>query len=226
MGHGGIGGSRCSPRPHRDLGPAIPPARRPGSGKDQKMNRGWPWAAPQWPLDRSHRLALQRPRPTRWRDGRSLRGSAVAASSALSERLCTPRRRTNHPEPRHDRHRPLRSTGTAELAWHEARVALATGNGKSAELAARVALSNVDSDSFPRDHTLYAISLASILTRLGQLDEAINVTGEVVQELQDLQGSGRAMADLRHTVDLLGHQNYVPATSFATAVRRLLPASL
>jgi transcriptional regulator with XRE-family HTH domain len=116
--------------------------------------------------------------------------------------------------------------GPVDLAWHETRVALATGNGKSAELAARTALSNADAEVFPRNHTLYTIGLATILTQLGQLDEAISVTSDAIHGVHEIRGSGRAIAKLRHTVDLLGQQKYPPATTFATAARRLLSASL
>ncbi len=104
-------------------------------------------------------------------------------------------------------------------------MALARGNGKSAELAARATLSNADTDTFPRNHTLYTINLASILTQLGQLDEAIRITSHAIHGVRDLEGSGRVIANLRSTVDLLGQQNYSPATTFATAARRLLPSS-
>jgi transcriptional regulator with XRE-family HTH domain len=114
--------------------------------------------------------------------------------------------------------------GPADLAWHETRVALATGNGKSAELAARATLSSADTGAFPRNHILYTINLASILTRLGQLDEAISLTSDAIQGIHEIQGSGRTITTLRHTVDLLEKQKYPPATTFATAARRLLPA--
>jgi transcriptional regulator with XRE-family HTH domain len=115
--------------------------------------------------------------------------------------------------------------GPADLAWHETQVALATGNGKSAELAARTTLSHADTGAFPRNHTLYTINLASILTRLGQLDEAIAVISDAVQQVDSVRGSGRIVARLNRTVDLLGQQDYPPAKTFATAARRLLPAS-
>jgi transcriptional regulator with XRE-family HTH domain len=114
--------------------------------------------------------------------------------------------------------------GPADLAWHETQVALATGNGKSAEVTARSALSNADTEAFPRNHTFYTVGLASILTRLGQLDEAISVTSDAIHGAQEIRGSGRIIVDLRRTVDLLGQQKYEPATTFATAARRLLPA--
>lgn len=115
--------------------------------------------------------------------------------------------------------------GPADLACHETKVALATGNGKSAELAARTALANADTEEFPRNHILYTISLASILTQLGQLNEAISLTSDAVHGVQNLRGSGRAIVNLHRTVDLLSQQNYPPAKTFATAARRLLPAS-
>jgi hypothetical protein len=49
--------------------------------------------------------------------------------------------------------------GPADLAWHETRVALATRQGKPAEVAARTALASADAASFPRNHTFYTASL-------------------------------------------------------------------
>ncbi len=115
--------------------------------------------------------------------------------------------------------------GPADLAWHETQVALASGNGKSAELAARSTLASADTETFPRNHTLYTVVLASVLTQLGQLDEAISVTSEAIHEVQEIRGSGRTIAKLRRTVDRLGQQKYAPAKNFAGAARRLLPAS-
>ncbi|MGH4019674.1 MAG: hypothetical protein ACRDT0_10660, partial [Pseudonocardiaceae bacterium] len=114
--------------------------------------------------------------------------------------------------------------GAADLAWHETRTALATGNGKLAEIAARTALTSVDAEVWPRNHTLYAVRLGSLLTRLGQLDEAIAVTGDAMRRVDAVRGSGRIVSDLHHTVDLLGQQNYPQARTFAAAARRLLPA--
>ncbi|MGB8231240.1 MAG: helix-turn-helix transcriptional regulator [Pseudonocardiaceae bacterium] len=114
--------------------------------------------------------------------------------------------------------------GLADLAWHETRVALATKQGQAAEVAARTALASVDATSFPRNHTLYAAGLGSILTQRGQLDEAINVTSQAVQGAHAVRGSGLAVSNLRHVVDQLGQQKYTPAKTFATAARRLLPA--
>ncbi|MGH3778242.1 MAG: helix-turn-helix domain-containing protein [Pseudonocardiaceae bacterium] len=114
--------------------------------------------------------------------------------------------------------------GLADLAWHETRVGLATRQTKSAEVAARTALANVDATSFPRNHALYAADLATILAQRGQLDEAISVTTEALQGLYAVRGSGLAVSNLHRTVDLLGEQNYPPAKTFATAARRILPA--
>jgi transcriptional regulator with XRE-family HTH domain len=113
--------------------------------------------------------------------------------------------------------------GPVDLASHETHVALATGNGKSAELVARTTLSYADTGAFPRNHTLYTINLASILTRLGRLDEAIAVTSDAVQQVDSVRGSGRIVARLNRTVDLLGQQDYPPAKMFVTAARLLLP---
>ncbi|MGB6162700.1 MAG: helix-turn-helix transcriptional regulator [Pseudonocardiaceae bacterium] len=115
--------------------------------------------------------------------------------------------------------------GPADLAWHETRVALVGRNGKSAEVAARAALASSAADAFPRNHVVYTVGLASVLTQLGQLDEAISVASDAIHGVQEIRGSGLIIADLRRTVDLLGQQKYPPATTFATAARRLLPAS-
>ncbi|MDQ2884273.1 MAG: helix-turn-helix domain-containing protein [Actinomycetota bacterium] len=114
--------------------------------------------------------------------------------------------------------------GPADLAWHEARVALATRQSKPAEAAARTALASVDANVFPRNHTAYAVGLGAILTQHGQLDEAISITGEAIQGVAAIRGSGRAVTNLHHTVDMLGQHRYPPAKTFATAARRLLPA--
>jgi transcriptional regulator with XRE-family HTH domain len=114
--------------------------------------------------------------------------------------------------------------GPADLAWHEARVALAGRKGRFAEEAVRAAIACVDASSFPRNHVVYTVGLSSVLTQLGQLDEAISVTSDAIQEVHDVRGSSRTIANLRRTVDLLGQQKYMPARTFATAARRLLPA--
>ncbi len=103
-------------------------------------------------------------------------------------------------------------------------MALAIGDGKSAEVAARAALSAVDREAFSRHPTLYTVSLASILTQRRQLDEAISVTSDAIHGVQEVRGSGQVIANLRRTVDLLSQQKYEPATTFATAARRLLPS--
>ena len=114
--------------------------------------------------------------------------------------------------------------GPADLASHETRAALATGNGKSAEQAARAALATADATAFPRNYAGYTVRLGSVLTRLGHLDEAIAVTSDAVQRADAVRGSGRLVSNLKHTVELLGEHNYPPAKLFATAARRLLPA--
>lgn len=115
--------------------------------------------------------------------------------------------------------------GPADLAWHETQVALATGQGKLAEAAARAALDRVDAVLFPRNHTLYAAGLGVILAQRGQLDEAISVTTDAIQGVHAGWSSGRSVASLYRTVDVLGQQKYPPATTFAAAARRLLPAA-
>lgn len=114
--------------------------------------------------------------------------------------------------------------GAADLAWHEMRIALATRDGRSAESAARAALTCVDQEAFPRNHTLYTVGLSSVLTRRGQLDEAITVTSKAIEGVHAVRGSCRAISDLHRTVNLLGQQKYPPATTFAAAARRLLPS--
>ena len=113
--------------------------------------------------------------------------------------------------------------GPANLAWHGTQVAVFTRNGKAAETAARAALAGVDPTSFPRNHMLYTVRLGALLTQLRQLDEAISITRTAMQGVHTVRGSERILTDLHRTVELLGKQNYPPATTFATAARRLLP---
>ena len=94
--------------------------------------------------------------------------------------------------------------------------------GRAAETAARSALASADHEAFPRNHTIYTVRLASVLTHLGQLDEAIDVTSRAVQDAELLRGSRRISADLQRTVDRLGQQSYAPAKTFAAAAQRLL----
>lgn len=115
--------------------------------------------------------------------------------------------------------------GPADLAWNETRVALAFGQGKLAVGAARAALAANDAEAYPRNQTLYTVGLGSVLTRVGQFDEAIAVTSDTVHRMDAMHGCGRAATHLHHTIDLLGRQNYPPETSFTAAARRLLPAS-
>lgn len=110
----------------------------------------------------------------------------------------------------------------ADLACHETRVAMATGNKKLAEQSARFAFDNADTDSFPRNRAIYAVRLGSVLAQLGQLDEAVQVTGEAVKRADLIRGSHRINADLQQTVALLGQQSYPPAREFAGAARKLL----
>jgi hypothetical protein len=112
----------------------------------------------------------------------------------------------------------------ADLACHETRVYLALGQGKTAEAAARSAVASADPVAFPRNHAIYTVRLASVLTHLGQLDEAIDVTSRAVQNAELLRGSGRISSDLQRAVDRLGQQSYAPAKTFAAAARRLLAA--
>lgn len=114
--------------------------------------------------------------------------------------------------------------GPADLAWHETRVALAAGNGRSAESAARAALTGVDKDAFPRNHTLYTARLGSVLTQLGQLDEAIGITSEAIEGVHR-SAAHVEFSPLSHgTIDLLEQKDCSSAKTFAVAARRLLPA--
>jgi transcriptional regulator with XRE-family HTH domain len=115
--------------------------------------------------------------------------------------------------------------GPADLALHEMMVALGTGQSNLAETAARRALASVDAEAYPRNHTSYASHLSLVLIRRRQLDEAIAITSDAVQRVDAVHGSGRIVARLTRSVDLLGQQNYQPAKLFATAACRLLPAS-
>ncbi|MGH3930056.1 MAG: hypothetical protein ACRDTF_08785, partial [Pseudonocardiaceae bacterium] len=116
--------------------------------------------------------------------------------------------------------------GPSDLAWHETLTAVLMRNGKLAETAARAALANVNATSYPRNHVLVTVRLGSVLIQIGQLDEASNVTSRAVHAVHTIRGSGRTISDLRHTIDLLGRQNYPPAKSFATAAHRLLPTAV
>jgi transcriptional regulator with XRE-family HTH domain len=152
--------------------------------------------------------------------GHARAGDHTAATSAIAQA----RRWMDHGR-RGDEPFWLDFWGPANLGWHETRVALAARRGKLALTAARAALASSDTTAFPRNHVRYAVQLGSVLTQLGELDEAISVTGQAVQGVQAVRGSGRTVADLHRTVDLLGKQNYPPAQTFAAAARRLLPAS-
>lgn len=150
--------------------------------------------------------------------GHALSGDRTAATSSVAEA-----RRWLDQGRRGDEPFWLNFWGPADLVCHETRVGLIIRNGRTAETAARAALANVDAEAFPRNHTLYTARLGSVLTQLGQLDEAIAVVGRAVQGVDAVQGSGRIVADLYRTVDLLGKRSYPPARAFAAAARRLLP---
>ncbi|MGH3903854.1 MAG: helix-turn-helix domain-containing protein [Pseudonocardiaceae bacterium] len=116
--------------------------------------------------------------------------------------------------------------GPTDLAAHETTAALLIRNGRLAETSARAALADVDATSFPRNHVLRTVRLGSVLTQIGQLDEAINITSRAIHGAHTIRGSGRTLTDLRTTINLLGRQNYPPAKSFATAAHRLLPTAV
>jgi transcriptional regulator with XRE-family HTH domain len=149
--------------------------------------------------------------------GHAQEGDHRAASAALSEA----RKQLDLGRSEQD---PLwvRFWGPADLACHETRVALATGNKASAERSARSAFENANVETFPRNHTIYAVRLGSVLTQLGHYDEAISVTSEAVQRADLISGSYRINADLRQVVTMLGNQKYPAAREFAGAARRLL----
>ncbi|MGH3930803.1 MAG: hypothetical protein ACRDTF_12580 [Pseudonocardiaceae bacterium] len=151
--------------------------------------------------------------------GHALSGDRTSAVSSVAEA-----RRWLDQGRRGDEPFWLNFWGPADLAWHETRVGLITRDGRAAEAAARAALANVDAEAFPRNHTLYTVGLGSVLTQLGQLDEAIAVIGDAVQRVDAVRGSGRAITNLHNAVDMLGQQKYSPARTFAAAARRLLPA--
>ncbi len=67
-------------------------------------------------------------------------------------------------------------------------VALALGQGKLAVGAARAALAANDAEAYPRNQTLYTVGLGSVLTRVGQYDEAIAVTRDAVQQMDAMRG--------------------------------------
>jgi len=112
--------------------------------------------------------------------------------------------------------------GAADLACHETRVALAAGDGRSAERAARTAFDSADKDAFPRNHTIYAARLGQILAQTGQIDEAIAVTSDAVEQVDSVRGSRRIIDDLRWTIQLLDAREYRPAQEFAAAARKVL----
>ncbi|MGH4023859.1 MAG: helix-turn-helix domain-containing protein [Pseudonocardiaceae bacterium] len=147
-------------------------------------------------------------------------GDASAATAAVARA-----RRWLDQGPGQDEPLWLRAYGPADLACHEMLVGELTRNGKVAETAARAARDNADPATFPRNHALYTVYLGSVLTKLGQLDEAISVTRSAVQQVHTVHGSRRLTTRLHGTVDLLSKQNYQPATTFAAAARRLLPTA-
>lgn len=109
-------------------------------------------------------------------------GDRAAATSCVAEA----RRWLDHGR-RGDEPFWLNFWGPADLAAHERMVALVAGQGKSAEAAARAALATVDAEAFPRNHAGATVGLGSVLTRRGQLDEAIAVTSDAVQRVDVIQ---------------------------------------
>jgi hypothetical protein len=78
--HGGTGGCRGAPRSRRDLDPAAPPGSGESARRPEPVMAGW--LGRQVPVERS--------RPARQPDGRSLGDWAAATSNGPSERPCTP----------------------------------------------------------------------------------------------------------------------------------------
>jgi len=113
----------------------------------------------------------------------------------------------------------------ADLASHETRVALALGDKIAAEKAARSAVSTADEQRFPRNHALYSVRLGAILTKTGQLDEAIIVMTNAVKRIDQISGSRRFVNDLSENLNQLSAHSYEPARQFAMAAQRLLPAT-
>ncbi|MGH3622786.1 MAG: helix-turn-helix domain-containing protein [Sciscionella sp.] len=150
--------------------------------------------------------------------GHAHAGDGAAAVSAINES----RRHLDHGRSADD---PpwVGFWGPADLAAHETDVALAARNGRLAERSARLALDSNNAERFPRNHTSYTERLGSVLTRLGQFDEAIHLTGDALQRANTITGSQRINTRLRQTVALLGQQKYAPAREFAKAARPLLP---
>lgn len=151
--------------------------------------------------------------------GHAHAGDRSAAGAAVAEA----RRQLDHGW-RGDEVYWLAFWGPADLSWHESRVALALGDGRSAETAARAAVANADAERYPRNHALYTAGLGSVLVQTGRLDEAIAVTRDALQLVVAVGGSRRGVTHLQDTIDRLGHQRYAPAQQFAVAARRLLPA--
>jgi hypothetical protein len=114
--------------------------------------------------------------------------------------------------------------GAADLACHETRVALAIGDGRSAERSARAAFNSADKDSFPRNHTIYSVRLGQVLAQTGQVEEAISVTSNAVERVDSVRGSRRILDDLHRTIRLLDTHQYRPAKEFAAAARKVLSA--
>jgi hypothetical protein len=114
--------------------------------------------------------------------------------------------------------------GAADLACHETRVALATGDARSAERSARNAFNSADKDLFPRNHTIYAVRLGQVLAQTGHIDEAISVTADAVERVDAVRGSRRIVDDLHRTIRLLDTHRYQPAKEFAAAARKVLSA--
>jgi transcriptional regulator with XRE-family HTH domain len=118
----------------------------------------------------------------------------------------------------------LRFWNTADLACHEMRAALYEGRDADAERAARHALAHADTETMPRNATIYGAYLGGVLTQVGKLDEAIRVTQDAVEWASALQ-SPRINRHLHMTLDLLGQQPYTPARVFSATARRLVPAA-
>lgn len=147
-------------------------------------------------------------------------GDRAAAHAALTES----HRQLEH-GPRSDDPLWLQFWSAADLACHQARMAVALGDANLAERSARSALDLADETRFPRNHAIYSARLGSVLTRRRQFDEAIGVTRDAVKRIDQLSGSRRIVDDLAATVDLLAIQEYGPARQFAGAARQLMASA-
>lgn len=119
----------------------------------------------------------------------------------------------------------LRFYDPSDLFAHEGRVALMLGDLGRAETAERSALEQTDQTRYPRNHTISAARLGSVLVRNGKLDEGIAVSRPVVLRARTL-GSRRLERDILGTLKHLDQRrDYPPAQTFVDWSRRMLRAA-